>query len=467
MMKRRLLFGVLLIMMVSVVLAGCAGSSDDGVAEVKTEEENAAQTSDTVKDSDENTEAVDETESAEEKEPVTIEFMSFWSYVTEDVVAKFEEDHPHITVNIEYVAPNQYGQKVRLLSSTEELPDVFAIQTTEASEFIEQGLIKDMKTMLTEPAYDRDDAFGETIIPALLEDTHKTLSPEQYADGQQYLVPFGTVAVAVVYNKTMFDELNITEPATWSEFISNNEIIKDAGYIPMSFTGKNWPDWWYRLAIEQNFRGVATGEDFASGAAKWTDPQAIAAFETVKQMWDLEHFDPGGFTSGIEESQALFVQGRMAQFYVVPENFVTYLIDNVPADMELGAYPLPSMVDGVVPKGLGGAPNMIAINSTTEKEEAAELFVKYLVSETMFQQLAPINVVPSITDYTPPATNPLMKAFAQATENGFIVSPYNSNKDFSVWLKKEGLPEYLLTGMDTNTFVEKVQSKYEELVLSN
>ena len=404
-------------------------------------------------------------EQAKEKEPVTLELMHWWAYVEDEILEQFQDRNPHVTIDNQYVAPDQYSNRIKLLSATNELPDVFGIMGPDTQDFIEQGLVKELSYLLEEKAYDQEMAFGETIEPSLLEAAQSHLNLEQRASGKQYLLPFGAITVAVVYNKTIFDELGIDEPRNWDELLSNNDKLKEAGYIPLSFTGKNWGDWWYRIALEQNFRDKATQEDFLSGDAKWTDQEAVDAFNTIKEMWNKDHFDPGGFTSGIEESQALFVQQRMAQFYVVPENFVTYLIQNTPKEVEIGAYPLPAMVDGMMPKGLGGAPNTLSLNVDSNNKEIAGDLIKYLISETTFGKLADVAVVPSLKGYTPPEGDNIMKAFADAAEGGFITNPFPHTSEFIQWLKEEGFPNFLLRDVDTEKFLEEVQEKFENMVM--
>ncbi len=401
-------------------------------------------------------------------EPVTIELMHWWAYVTDEIIQEFEDENPGVTVVNNYVAPDQYQSRLKLLSSTNELPDAFGVMGPDAADFADQGLLEQLNYLLEEEAYDQDKTFGETVEPSLLSSAHAVFRPEQIANGEIFSMPFGAITVAVVYNKNIFNDVGIQEPKTWSEFLSNNDKIKEAGYIPLSFTGKVWGDWWYRIAVEQFFRERGTvPADFLSGDAKWTDQEAVDAFNLLKDIWNKGHFDPGGFANGIEESQALFVQQKLAQFYVVPENFVTYLVENTPDEVEIGAFTLPAMVDGIMPKGLGGAPNVLCISSASGNKELAGKLIKYIISETTFGKLAEVAVVPSLKGYTPPEGDFIMKAFADASAGGFIVDPYQANSEFTTWMNQEGYPEFLLRNLDTEDFLETVQKKFEEMVIDN
>lgn len=445
-MKKLLILTLAGIMVLSMIMSGCgAGKSN----------------------SEENTESAKTGDKASDKAQTAtteIKFMHWWSYVTDDVMKAFKDENPDIKVNMEYVAIDQYPNKLKMLASSGETPDVFGAQTALFTEFVKQKKIMDLSEVLKEPAYDKATPWGETIQDSLMANVSSQL-PTEFRD-KPYGVPFGAISVAVVYNKNIFEKVGITTPKTWEEFLANNDKLKAAGYIPLSFTGKGgslWGDWWYRIAMDQNMRD-AKAEDFESGKVKFTDPGFVNSLRTVQDMWKKGHFDPGGFSNGIEETQALFVQGKLAQFYVVPENFVTYLIENSPEDVKLDAFALPPM-KGLTPnRGLGGAPNIVAINADTKSKDAAVKLAKYMVSEKIFQLLASQNVVPSIKGYTPPEGNPIMKAYADASAGGFMTeeTPLSSNTKLKDKLDKELYPKLMLKGEAPEEVAKELQAFYEK-----
>lgn len=442
-MKRQFILIFVCILALSLIMSGC-GTAGTTPAETK-----------------EVTKAADKPTEKAQAAPTEIKFMHWWSYVTDDVMKPFKDENPNIKLNMEYVAIDQYPNKLKMLAASGETPDVFGAQTQIFSEFAKQNKIMELSSILKEPAYDKATPWGETIQASLMTNVSGQL-PTELRD-KTYGVPFGAISVAVVYNKNIFDKVGIAVPKTWDEFLSNNDKLKAAGYIPLSFTGKVWGDWWYRMAMDQTMRD-AKSEDFASGKVKFTDPGFVEALKIVQDMWKKGHFDPGGFSNGIEETQALFVQGKLAQFYVVPENFVTYLINNSPKDIKLDAFALPAM-KGVTPnRGLGGAPNIVAIKADTKSKDAAVKLAKYMVSEKIFQLLASQNVVPSIVGYTPPAGNPIMKAYADASSGGFMTeqTPLANDSKLKDKLDKDLYPRLLLKGESPEAIAKELQAFYEK-----
>ena len=443
MMKKRLMLTLAVILALSMVMSGCGAGNNAPV-----EPKEAAKAEEKVPDK-------------AQAAPTEIKFMHWWSYVNDDVMKAFKDENPDIQLNMEYVAIDQYPNKLKMLAASSETPDVFGAQSQTFAEFAKQKKLMDLSDILKQPAYDKATAWGETIQTSLMTNVASQL-PTEFRD-KAYGVPFGAISVAVVYNKNIFDKVGITVPKTWDEFLSNNDKLKEAGVIPLSFTGKVWGDWWYRMALDQTMRD-AKAEDFAAGNVKFTDAGFVDALKIVQDMWKRGHFDPGGFSNGIEETQALFVQGKLAQFYVVPENFVTYLINNSPKDVKLDAFALPAM-KGVTPnRGLGGAPNIVAISAETKAKDAAVKLAKYMVSEKVFQALAPQNVVPSTVGYTPPAGNPIMKAYADASSGGFMTeqTPLASDSKLKDKLDKELYPRLLLKGESPEAIAKELQAFYEK-----
>jgi raffinose/stachyose/melibiose transport system substrate-binding protein len=399
---------------------------------------------------------------APEVKPAKIKFMHWLEYFKEENLKTFLDENPNIQVELDYTAPGDaYINKIKALSATNELPDIFLLQGPSYQDFIKQGLVMSLDDALKAPAYDKETPWGETIQASLMQSL-KDSQPTDFKE-KTYAVPFGAISVACVYNKNIYDKVGITPPKTWDEFISNCDKLKAAGYIPLSFNGKiGWGEWWLQMALDQYVR-VSTA-DFDAGKAKFTDPSYVKALATVQDMWKRGVFDPGGFTNGVEETQALFVQGKLAQYYVVPENFLTSILTSMPADVKVDAFAVPAMA-GVTPaRGLGGAPNSVMLKESTTEKDATVRFAKYMVSEKLFKSLAAVNVVPSTVGYTPPADNAIMKAFADASSGGFLTGNWPTDESGKLYNKvvKEIYPKLMLKGMAPEAAAKEIQDFYDK-----
>lgn len=401
------------------------------------------------------------------KEKVKITLMHWWAYMTDEVIAEFEKANPDIEVDNQFVAPGQgYQTKVQSLASTNQLPDVIGLNVSIIAPLLNQQKMLNVNEALnTTEAYDTDKKWIDTQSPVLMkkmiEDTLNQNIEEanKPSEDKTFSLPFSAISVAVVYNKTVFEKVGIEAPTTWEQFMDNNDKLKAAGYIPLAHAGKIWNHWWISSFLDQTARDV-TKADWLEGKVDFNDPRIKEAFEIKAEMVEREHFDKGAVTAAIEDASALFVQERAAQFMIVPENFVTYLHENVPEGVEVDSFVLPG-AKGLPSRSIGGS-GMVGISADTKHQEAAIKLVKFLTSNTVFNLLADQNVVPSTMGYEPPADNPIMKSYAEAYANGFsqnILPPMSSEGNDEL---RSVIISSILIGTSAEEAVEKAQELWEK-----
>ena len=367
--------------------------------------------------------------SEEGKQPskeVTLKVMHWYSYVTDEIFREFERQNPGIKVDNQYVAfGDPYFVKLKGLANTNELPDIVALggRTEGTYDLIAQGKIMDLNDAMSTPAYDSEETWLSTQSDVLMNSLNSLFDIEMDDDalkpknGHQWALPFGAISLSVIYNKSIFEQVGIKEPETFEQFLENNDKLKEAGYIPLAHANKEWGSWWLTTFLDQTARDVKT-DDFVSGKVAVDDVRLREAFEIWEDMIKRGHFDKGVVSAGIDDAQALFVQQKAAQFYIVPENFVKYLVDNMPEGVKLGAFVLPG-AKGLPSRSIGGSSNKLAVSAESEHPEEALKLMKFLTSNTLFQLLSKDNVVPSLKGYQPPEGDAIMSAYAKAYENGF------------------------------------------------
>jgi raffinose/stachyose/melibiose transport system substrate-binding protein len=284
------------------------------------------------------------------------------------------------------------------------------------------------------------------------------------ADGQEWAVPFGAISLAVVYNVEIFDELGLEAPETWDEFMENNAALREAGYAPLSLTGELWKSWWPRILLDQTSRDVAI-EDITSGEVSFTDPRILEALQIMQDMYAAGVFPDGGLNQGVEESQALFASGQMAQFLTVPENFVQYLVENSP--FETAAYVLPG-AKGVEPvRTLGGSGSFVSVNKDAENMDAALAVAKYLSSETLFSDVLADHFVVAPTEGWSPdsAAGEIMSVYGEAAAGGYIppkiVPASQLSPEAAAQIENELLPAVYTGELSPEDFMLEVEGIYE------
>ena len=220
--------------------------------------------------------------------------------------------------------------------------------------------------------------------------------------GEVFGVPFAVQVLTVFYNKDIFDELGLSEPTTWDEFMAINETILDAGIIPISLTGK---DSWM-LPIFHSVVGAGTygGQDFVEGILDGTrtfeDPAFVESLRTVKM---LQPYLPPDVTGvGYADSQALFINGLAAMFPGGSWEGAYFRGQN--PDLNIGAFSVPARItnEAMASWFVDGA---WAVSTSADDQEAALDFVNWLGSPEFGQaftdELAQISPIAGVTPSDP------------------------------------------------------------------
>src|SRR5699024_190208 len=141
----------------------------------------------------------------------TIKFMHLWPEgssaqhhkIVQDIVNDFESENDGIKVDIEVLSNEQYKDKLKVLSTSDELPDV---GMTWAAGFLEP--------------YVNGNKFAtlDDIVDGELKDSFVAGTTEAYAlDGNTYGLPLELNIVSVYYNKAIFEEHGLEAPSTSEE----------------------------------------------------------------------------------------------------------------------------------------------------------------------------------------------------------------------------------------------------------
>lgn len=227
----KLLFGMILVM--SFGLMGCGSSGkpiDDGAVE-----DGGDQTEDSI---------------------VTLTILKAEAQNTaawEAVCTKFTEEHPNIQVIVE-AYDNELPSVLATRFASGEDPDIFA---TQPYEFGRPYL---------EYCYDiAEEEILDNVDPSTIEST--TL------DGVVTGICMYGDAEGLIYNKTVFDELNLSAPTTIDEFENVCKILKEAGYTPLS---NGFKEGWVLQDILSAFMGaqgnlIETAQKIGSGEMTFAD----------------------------------------------------------------------------------------------------------------------------------------------------------------------------------------------------
>ncbi len=161
--------------------------------------------------------------SGDDQENVTIRF-SWWGnddrhQATLEMIEKFEELHPNISVKAEYSGWDGIEEKmaIQLAGGTE--PDLMQMNFDWFMVYSPEG----------DGFYNLEDLTEYLDLSGYSEDS---LEPGRI-NGKLNSVNFGENIGGVVYNKTTFDKFGVPIPETWDDLVEAAKEFPD-GYYPLS-----------------------------------------------------------------------------------------------------------------------------------------------------------------------------------------------------------------------------------------
>ncbi|WLQ08169.1 ABC transporter substrate-binding protein [Arthrobacter oryzae] len=287
----------------------------------------------------------------------------------EKLAEDFHAANPDIKVEIETRPQGGDGDNiVKTKLATGDMADVFSYNTGSLFQQInpEQNLVP----LTSEP---------------FMDNVSESFKPVVTAGSEAYGVPVGTgSAGAVLYNKKVYQDLGLSVPKTWAEFMENSRKIKDAGVAPIIQTYQT--TWTSQLFVLGDFANVAAAnpafaEDYTANKVKYsTDPAAIKGFEHQEEAFKAglfnEDFASATYAQGLEK----LVNGDGAQYpilsFALPEIKVSY-----PDQLnDLGLFPLPGD-DASKNRLTVWLPGGVYLPKSTENVEEAKKFLAFIASK--------------------------------------------------------------------------------------
>lgn len=400
-------------------------------------------------------------------ENVTLRVLSTNPLVSEESMQLFMDQNPNIKVTYEYVPSSDYSAKFAALAASNAIPDVIWTQAGYYTDQIKQNLLLDLSEELNGQNYEGDAVWSETFVPALLENSRGTVKKALgERDSYDYDVPFTMTTIAVLYDKSVYEQLGLEEPTSWEQFMSNNEALKAAGYTPLSMHN-NWIDWYPRLFWDQYCRAdlESNPNAFDEGAMTFSSECVQQGLTSFKELWDKGYLPENGITADLETMQQMFVQGKLAQFLIAPDK-LEYIMNNAPDNMSLATYALPGIA-GIPSRSLGGSSNVFAVSASSEHPEEAVQLLKFLTSKTHFTGIEALKYSNSglVNLEVEPELAQFLAGFTNAAAGGFspdILVPTNITTEINTAFKTDLLPRYLMGRIDANELGEQLQAMYEQ-----
>lgn len=383
-------------------------------------------------------------------DPVTLTFLSWYPQEKfQPILDAFESEHPEINIEFQYSAPvADYLEKMQVLTSTGEIPDIFYIAAENKTELISNGYAADITN---------------TEAVSKLVDANKSV----YTDsGKVYGFAPTTWVGGYFYNTEIFNELGLEEPKTWDEFLEVCDALLSSGTRPIiergewfwdSFLGPFMNDY---LVDNPNYhQEVMDGrKTFADGwgpfIEKWYNDLIVPGYIDE----DLVSVSSQEFFSEFATGNAGMLAGHAGHLLDVRK---------LEPEFEVGFFPMPGTEEGIS-VAYGAVDVAIGISSETEYQEQAEVFLDFIARDDIIQLYQDMNGYVIGMNGVQSDVDPILSDIAQQYSEGKVnvYIPQGDWGPYGTGLQQQLISssqQLLLKEIDSNTFIQQMHDKLKDL----
>lgn len=279
------------------------------------------------------------------------------------LVEKFEAENPDIDVVVSAPPDATTVLKTRLVKG--DAPDIISLSADRSfADFVDANILEDLSGKI-----------DFSVIDPIYNQMLKALEIES-VDGI-YGVPYALNASGVIYNKDIFEELGLSIPKTWDEFLGLAQAVQDNGITPFYFTLK---ESWTSLPAWNTIASTLVSSDyFKKVNSKETTFNEIYSETTDKIMKLMKYGHSDNFGVGYNDGNTAFANGESAMYlqgsYAIPA------ILTVNPDLNLGMFPLPASNNEEENKLVSGVDVYFAITKDSKNKEESIRFINFLLEE--------------------------------------------------------------------------------------
>lgn len=349
-----------LVLMLSVVLAGCGGNNVGG----KADGGNGG-----------NGGAIEKSGSSGGTKELTFMYRGGTDEqkAYSAVVKKFEEDHPGVKVKIVVTAADQYATKIKAAIAGNKVPDVFYFESGDTKAYVHNDILLDLTPYVeNNPEIDLNNMWKYGLDLYRYDGT-------MAGQGPLYGMPKDVGPFALGYNKSMFEKEGIPlpdadKPYTWQEFIDvAQKLTKDTdgdGKLDQFGTGFN-VNWVLQSFVWSN---GADWIDDSKTKVTIDDPKFAEALQFFADMQNVYKVTPSAEDAQTLDTYQRWMKGQLGFFPVGPWDMSTY--ETLPFDYDLMPYPAGSTGKSATWTGSLG----IGVSAKTKFPEESVALVNYLTA---------------------------------------------------------------------------------------
>lgn len=325
----------------------------------------------------------------------TITFMHLWpagsakqqNLILTDIIKQFEAENKGVKVKVEVLENEQYKNKMKVLSSSNELPDVgFTWAAGYMTPFVKGGLFAEM-----------DDVLNDG-----LKDSFVSGTTEAYAlDGKTYGLPLELNIAPIYYNKEIFKKYNLEVPKTYEEFQTVVKTLVSNGVAPIALGNKDrWTGSLWYMYLADRIGGKEVLNKAIDRTGTFEDPALVKAAEEIQNLVKENAFNKGFNGMSNDEGKAEFYNGNAAMYLMGTWELPNYTTnEEIPQEFRdnVGFFKFPVYEGGKgeLDSWVGGPGVGMFVSENSEVKEESKKFAKFFVEKWGEQAVEKAGIIPA------------------------------------------------------------------------
>ena len=285
--------------------------------------------------------------------------------IMQKLIDEFNEQNTDSDVKVVLNTPADAGTVLKTRLAKNDVPDIMAIGGDSTYTEVESaGVLAD----LSGEAYMTD--VQESYLQ-MIYDVQKDKEETAYA------VPYATNASGVLYNVDKFNELGLSVPTTWDEFLSVIQTIEDAGEQPFLFTFKD--SWtclcpWNSMAPDLQPDGFT--DDRMAGSTTFADTHTEIA---QKYLELLAHGQDDIMGTTYDDGNKAFANGEAVM--MINGNWAINQFTNANPDFNVDMFAFPASNDASKNYVTSGVDVLLCANKDSKNLDVAKEFLTFMVEK--------------------------------------------------------------------------------------
>jgi raffinose/stachyose/melibiose transport system substrate-binding protein len=304
--------------------------------------------------------------------------------IVDDIINAYEKEHPDVDIQTEILGNEQYKEKVKVLSASNELPDV---GITWAAGYMKPFVDGKMFAPLDDIA--KEDNFVAGTLDAFS------------VDEKPYAVPLELNITPVYYNKEIFEKYNLEAPKTYDEFLNVVETLADNKVTPITLGNKDrWTGSMWYMYLADRIGGPEALNNAINRSGSFEDPALVQAAEEIEKLVKMNAFVKGYNGLSNDEAKGYFMNEQAAMYMMATwelPNYTTTPDVSQEFKDKVGYFKFPTYEGGKgdIDSYVGGPGVGLFVSEQSKVKDEAKEFVSYLVEEWGKRSVVDAGVIPA------------------------------------------------------------------------